>query len=171
MKRVLLAFLAVFAVAALIVTVARVVDGLRVSRAVEPLARDMHVGKAAAIAMLGYQLAHDDRLPDAAHWEDDIRPYWGESRLNPFTVELSQTPKGSPRRLAMNRRLSAANGRKIADVSNTVLFYSASTRKKNSVANPQSEVLTTTADKPELMYVYLDGHVSYPSLRPRILRR
>jgi hypothetical protein len=129
-------------------------------------------------AMRMYAKDHDGKLPNAATWEDDIRPYYakvdlikGENKDAPSAFKIEKMPINGPwgckindtetTGMAFNKTLS---GKKLAEIENsygTVLLFEVPKSGKNlsEVYAPRS-----TADAPKLfgesrgwMYIFVDG--------------
>jgi len=100
--------------------------------------RDKSVAALASMAVIGYEQGHRNHFPNAAHWEDDVRPYWPKDE--PFSVSLSPVLGYTSRRLAMNRKLSGGSWEQGGGFEN-VLFYTADTSLKNAHGDPPTDVL------------------------------
>jgi hypothetical protein len=85
-------------------------------------------------AMRDYLSSHHGRYPNAAHWEDAIRPYW-KMGGRPFTVLLYTPPGDQQHRLAMNKNLSDVSQQSI-DKGQVVLLYETRSDHKNTYGDP-----------------------------------
>lgn len=117
------------------------------------------------VATVEYMNAHHGHLPPASNWESALLANWEQKpRSYPFSVTLTPGAGGSGRRLAMNRRLSGADIRKIGigRMGRTVLYYDVADTKQNAIGDPPWYVLSAPLDRPEATYVCLDGHFEAP---------
>jgi hypothetical protein len=122
-----------------------------------PDAQDRFTAKIAGIATVNYIQAHH-HLPDAARWENAIKPYWPKNV--PFNVTLKAYPGHPHRRLAMNRNLSDVRLDKIDNPSNTVLYFETNTAQRNASGLPPSSILAPHSGRTEPVYVCVDGRYS-----------
>lgn len=120
---------------------------------------DASIAWSAGIATLQYEEANRNHLPVATNWEDAISPYWTPVDSQPVTsARLAPGPHNSPRRLAMNQKLSGIDLARVSDVSRTVLYFETNSTKRNAVGIPPADILDEHSRKAKLIYVCVDGH-------------
>ena len=109
----------------------------------------------AGLAAIEYADAHGGRLPDAAHWEQDLQSYFGKYGIS---ATLAAPPNGTPRRLAMNSALGGMNINKLSDPANMVLFFESVSRAPSSADAVQSLPAAGTDGGEYFAICYADGH-------------
>lgn len=111
--------------------------------------------KQIALGMLMYAQDHDEHLPDAATWMDDVQPYTaGEALFRcPGAPHL-------PWGYAMNASLSKRNLAEIAMPVNTVLVCDSDIGTRNAAGGPEIVCVPPRHDGGN-NYAYVDGHAKW----------
>ncbi len=138
--------------------------------------------KQLSLAIIQYAFDHDNHLPDADKWVDEILPYWNNVKDDSFHVENlfrdPSAPVGEKYSYAFNRTLSGAvidvptqpsgvldsirsrEGGETSPAASTVLLFESTTGVKNasdtglSVPKPGRHLGGTD-------YAFADGHVRW----------
>lgn len=109
--------------------------------------------KQLSLAMIMFAQDHNETLPDAKTWTDDIRPYFKDE-------EILRCPsdRGHEYTYAMNSEVS---GKKIADMADpmtTVVLFESDAGKKNA-ADPLKSLCSPPRHAGANNFAYVDGHV------------
>ena len=110
--------------------------------------------KQLALAALMFAQDHNDALPNANTWSDDIRPYCASPdilRCPSDTNEYSY---------AMNSKVSGKKIGDIVDPATTILFFESSTGVRNA-ADPMTSVCKPPRHGDGNNFAYVDGHVKW----------
>lgn len=110
--------------------------------------------KQLALAALMFAQDHNDTLPNASTWSDDIQPYCKSTdilRCPSDTNEYSY---------AMNSKLSGKKIGAITDPTTTVLFFESSAGVRNA-ADPMTSVCKPPRHGDGNDFAYVDGHVKW----------
>jgi prepilin-type processing-associated H-X9-DG protein len=102
--------------------------------------------KQIALAILMYAQAHNDRLPDADHWVDEVLPYCLSPKATPAEKERASkslfrdptAPVGQQWTYAFNRNLSHVSLSALKDPARTVLVFESTTATKNAADTGRS---------------------------------
>lgn len=129
--------------------------------------------KQIALALFMYAQAHNDRLPDAAHWADAVLPFLldlkatgaEKARASQALFHDASAPEGQTWTYAFNRNLSGLPLSSLKDLANTVLVFESTTDVKNAADVGQS------LPRPGWHgggshYAFADGHVKWVPDKP-----
>ena len=108
------------------------------------------------LAVTQYAQDHDERLPDAAHWVDQIMPY--VKAAGPF--HDPSAPAGQAYSYAYNRALSRQSFALLEDQAHTVMLFESAKGVKNASDTGQS-VPKPGRHKGGTDYLFADGHVKW----------
>ena len=126
--------------------------------------------KQIALAIMQYAQTHHDRLPDAAHWTDEILPLFLGPQAGPQTTPAAleqfgtslfrdpSAPEGKAWTYAFNRNLSGLPLSALKDPANTVLVFESTTAAKNAADTGQS-LPRPGWHSGGSHYAFADGHV------------
>lgn len=112
------------------------------------------------LGILMYAADHNNRLPNAATWTQDIQPYV----KNPALLHCADDTSGARSSYAMNAVLSGADSNKLMDsASEVVLLY-----ETNQPGDSPSGDASTVAPRHNggSNYGFLDGHVKWANQPP-----
>lgn len=147
-------------------------DASRKAREAARAASSMSNLKQIALAIFMYAQAHGDRLPDAAHWTDEILPLFLGPQTGPqsspsdqehFATSLFRdpsAPEGKAWTYAFNRNLSGRPLSSLKDSANTVLVFESTTAVKNA-ADVGASVPRPGRHSGGSHYAFADGHVKW----------
>ena len=114
------------------------------------------LGKQITLAAQMFTQDHNNRLPNSAHWEEDLVPYYpGILKAN-----VIMGPDGDiSRRFAMNAALSGVSIDTLQSPADTVIFFE-STSKAHDAAD---RFVSTPSDVWSRVVMFADGHgYSFP---------
>lgn len=127
-----------------------------------------------ALAIIMYAQAHNNRLPDADRWVDEVLPLWLDPKASPAEKERStkslfrdpSAPEGQEWTYAFNRNLSGLPLSSLKNPAGTVLVFESTTGAKNAADTGQSLPHPGWHnDGSDLSFV--DGHVVWMSDKPK----
>lgn len=126
-------------------------EAFRKAREAARAASSMSNLKQLALSLIAYAQTHNNRLPDADHWADEILPDFlvpqaGPNQASPADLEHfgatlfrdPSAPEGKNWTYAFNRNLSRVPLSSIKDPANTVLVFESTTGIKNAADAGQS---------------------------------
>lgn len=119
-----------------------------------------------ALAILLYAQAHNDRLPDADHWVDEVLPIWLDPKATHAEQERSAlslfrdptAPEGRNWTYAFNRNLSGLRLSSLKDPAHIVLVFESTTAVKNA-ADTGASLPRPGWHSGGSHYAFADGHV------------
>ena len=104
------------------------------------------------IAALTYAADHNDRFPDAANWEQELRPY-----LDPYVHDftLPSVPGQQSHRIALYKNVAGRKLNDFADPSGMALFFESTAQGPNAADNLE----TLPPDGQSIAVAFAMGHV------------
>lgn len=141
-------------------------EAFRKAREAARAASSMSNLRQIALAILLYAQAHNDRLPDADHWVDEVLPFWLDPKATQVEKERSaqalfrdpSAPAGQNWTYAFNRHLSGLPLSSLKDPVNTVLVFESTTAVKNA-ADAGTSLPRPGRHSAGSHYAFADGHV------------
>ena len=112
--------------------------------------------KQIGLGIIQYLQDHDEIMPDAAHWEDQILQYVGTKAV----FHDPSAPAGQPYNYAYNRTLSHSELAQMEMPENTVMVFESTAGVKNAADTGQS-VPHPGRHKGGTDYLFADGHVKW----------
>jgi len=112
--------------------------------------------KQLALGIIQYEQDHDERMPDAAKWVDEIMPYVKDAAL----FRDPSAPAGEKWSYAYNRTLSHASLAETMSPASTVMLFESTLGTKNASDMGQS-VPRPGRHSGGTDYAFADGHVKW----------
>lgn len=149
-------------------------EGFSKAREAARAATSMSNLKQIALAILIYAQAHNDRLPDAGRWAEEILPLWVDPKASAAEKERSSkslfrdpsAPEGQDWTYAFNQNLSGLPLSSLKDPANTVLVFESTTALKNA-ADAGPSLPRPGRHSGGSHYAFADGHVRWVPDKPK----